>query len=205
MVDDDFATVPSLRGGTMPENWQQLVSNSKEKSIEGFYDVTKMWFEAGVDEESPGNNDVEVGQEVLPTGITNITPQQDEMIDIVGPDIDGTSAIPPVEDLVENSQSTPTINDMNAYENNKSQNPNMRVCFEDSLVIIDEADHTSLGSSMNAFVYFGADSNMRPMINLETTGLRRSPRIAAKKEKTWYKCNLIAKCFCILALAISYN
>ena len=43
VIDDDFSTVPSLRAGTMPDNWQQLVCNSREKSTDGFYDITKTW------------------------------------------------------------------------------------------------------------------------------------------------------------------
>ena len=81
----------------------------------------------------------------------------------------------------------------------------MRVRFEDSPEIINDSDHTSQGSATDNFVEFGTDSNMPPILNLETAGLRRSPRLAAKKERPWYKCNLIAKCFCVLALATSYN
>ena len=41
VFDDNFETVPHLRAGTVPENWEDLVTNSIEKSTEGFYDVTK--------------------------------------------------------------------------------------------------------------------------------------------------------------------
>ena len=30
----------------MPDNWPQLVRNSREKSMDGFYDVTKAWLTA---------------------------------------------------------------------------------------------------------------------------------------------------------------
>ena len=46
VIDDDFSTVPSLRTGTVPSNWKKLVDNSREKSTDGFYDITKSWFEA---------------------------------------------------------------------------------------------------------------------------------------------------------------
>ena len=46
---DNFETVPHIRSGTVPENWEQLVASSKEKSLEGFYDVKKTWFEGKVD------------------------------------------------------------------------------------------------------------------------------------------------------------
>ena len=33
----------------MPSNWSQLVENSRTKSVDGFYDVTKTWFEGQAD------------------------------------------------------------------------------------------------------------------------------------------------------------
>lgn len=45
IFDDDFSTVSHLRAGTVPTNWAQLVEHSREKCIDGFYDVTKTWFE----------------------------------------------------------------------------------------------------------------------------------------------------------------
>ena len=44
IFDDNFETVPHLRSLTVPDKWSELVASSKEKSIEGFYDVTKTWF-----------------------------------------------------------------------------------------------------------------------------------------------------------------
>ena len=49
VFDDNFETVPYLRAGTVPENWSDLVTNSREKSTEGFYDITKTWFDGEVD------------------------------------------------------------------------------------------------------------------------------------------------------------
>ena len=46
VVDDVFSTVPSLREGTVPSNWEELVVNTREKSADGFYDITKTWFDA---------------------------------------------------------------------------------------------------------------------------------------------------------------
>ena len=49
VFDEIFETVPHLRAGTVPENWSDLVTNSREKSTEGFYDITKKWFDGEVD------------------------------------------------------------------------------------------------------------------------------------------------------------
>ena len=44
VFDDDFTTVPHLHANTVPENWAKLVKNSRVRSVDGFYDVTKTWF-----------------------------------------------------------------------------------------------------------------------------------------------------------------
>ena len=49
VFDDNFETVPHLCAGTVPENWADLITNSRENSIEGFYDITKTWFDGEVD------------------------------------------------------------------------------------------------------------------------------------------------------------
>ena len=49
VFEDNFETVPHLRAGTVPENWAELVASSRENITEGFYDVTKTWFEVEVD------------------------------------------------------------------------------------------------------------------------------------------------------------
>ena len=41
VFDEKFETVPHLRAGTVPENWVDLVTNSRENSTEGFYNITK--------------------------------------------------------------------------------------------------------------------------------------------------------------------
>ena len=56
----------------------------------------------------------------------------------------------------------------------------------------------------NEYVNFKEGSHMPPMLNLQTDGLRRSPRIT-KLNRPWYKCNLIAKKKCALALDSSFQ
>ena len=46
VIGDDFSAVTSLRTDTVPSNWKELVDNTREKSADGFYDITKTWFEA---------------------------------------------------------------------------------------------------------------------------------------------------------------
>ena len=49
VFDDDFSTVPSSRKGEVPDNWKQVVQNSRGKSADGFYDVIKKWFDTQAD------------------------------------------------------------------------------------------------------------------------------------------------------------
>ena len=48
MFDDNFETVPHIRAGTVPDNWADLVTNSRKNNTEGFYDITKTWFDGEV-------------------------------------------------------------------------------------------------------------------------------------------------------------
>ena len=58
VFDDNFETVPHLCAGTVPENWSDLVTISIEKSTEGFYGITKTWFDEEVDitDDSPATS-----------------------------------------------------------------------------------------------------------------------------------------------------
>ena len=57
VFDDNFSTVPHLRAGTVPKNWAQLVESSSQKCVDGFFDVTKTWFEGTSDESAREQSD----------------------------------------------------------------------------------------------------------------------------------------------------
>ena len=50
------------------------------------------------------------------------------------------------------------------------------------------------------------DSDMTPIVDLNTTGLRRSPRIAAQNfvsaHASWFTSNTIMKCFCVFRASL---
>ena len=50
VFDDDFTTVPHLRKGTVPSNWEKLVLGSRERSTDEFIDLTKTWLQPTSDE-----------------------------------------------------------------------------------------------------------------------------------------------------------
>ena len=74
VIDDDFSTVPSLRAGTVPDNWQQLVSNSREKSTDGFYDITKTWLteEEDISADTTSNQTIGPGTNSSDDNINNL-------------------------------------------------------------------------------------------------------------------------------------
>ena len=45
VFDDNFTTVPHLRKGKVPPNWNKLIIGSQEKSTDDFFDQTKTWFQ----------------------------------------------------------------------------------------------------------------------------------------------------------------
>ena len=58
----------------------------------------------------------------------------------------------------------------------------------------------------NGHIDFNDDSSIPSIIDLATDGLRRSPRISAKKsEKNHYilSCNTIMKCFCVFGVTMA--
>ena len=58
----------------------------------------------------------------------------------------------------------------------------------------------------NGHIDFNNNSSMPSIINLATTGLQRSPHIAAKeseKNHSSLSCNTIMKCFCVFGVAMT--
>ena len=51
------------------------------------------------------------------------------------------------------------------------------------------------------------DSDMPPIVDLTTAGLRRSPRISAQKAdssySSWFTCNTIMKCVCVFGVVLA--
>jgi hypothetical protein len=44
VFDDNFTTIPNLRVGSQPSNWEELVRSSTEVATERDYDITRTWF-----------------------------------------------------------------------------------------------------------------------------------------------------------------
>ena len=160
VIDDDYSMVPSLRVGTVPSNWKELVDNTRESQQMGsMYDIMKTRFEA----DSPVPH-------APPSAGLDAPDSQD-----AGPEIVGTVAAAGDADD-DNVSSIPV------------HNPNV--------VTQDDTLNEPTTQDTNEYVNFEEGSKMPLVLNLQTAGLRRSPRIA-KLKRPWYKCNLVAFFLCI--------
>ena len=62
VFDDTFSTVPHIRAGTVPPNWESLVRNSSELVTDKDYDLSRTWFDG---EQDPSDDSA-------PTNATNL-------------------------------------------------------------------------------------------------------------------------------------
>ena len=100
----------------MPSNWSQLVENSRTKSVDGFYDVTKTWFEGQAD---PADTDPH-----------SILPQADDKMPEANSDPDITNS----HLMSENAISTQPNNDvLPAININTSAEGFPQLEFEDDI------------------------------------------------------------------------
>ena len=99
VFDDDFSTVPHLRKGTVPPNWEKLVLNSREKSTDEFYDLTKTWFAPTADESAGELLDQNIpseGGHTTPTINPSVIPSPHNLIPTVNQDSEGDTLPIPV-------------------------------------------------------------------------------------------------------------
>ena len=147
------------------------MDNTREKSTDGFYDITKTWFEA----DSP------------PTPLPTHHRAQDQM-----PLIPNTLA----PYVIVGTDATAGEADADNVSSIPVHNPNV--------VTQDDTLNEPTTQDTNEYVNFEEGSKMPLVLNLQTAGLRWSPRIA-KLKKPWYKCNLVAIFFCAFAAAATFQ
>jgi hypothetical protein len=145
VFDDDFTTVPHLRKGTVPPNWEKLVTNCREKSTDEFFDLTKTWFQ----------------------------PTSDESADEV------FESTPPPNEGAENT-SIPQ----------DSEGEQTGIANQPPVVQASEGESDA------------EDLRMPEMVNLETAGHRRSPRLASQEKKKYNFFSGISK-FCAFGLLMA--
>ena len=72
------------------------------------------------------------------------------------------------------------------------------------LVAPDSILDEDINQSTDTFVDLGEGSDMPPMLNLQTAGVRRSPRIV-KLKRPRYKCNLTSRYVFVLTVATIFQ
>ena len=149
VFDDLFTTVACMKKSEVPPNWGELVSKSERVTDED-YDLAKTWLFP----------DAESGDIAMqPTKSPTVVPT-----DATG----GTLNVP---------SNNPTIAQRSRY-----QASDFDFTRSDSVHGISNEDYIQrpFSDSVNAILPETQDDNSAPaLINLETSGLRRSPRLAA--------------------------
>ena len=172
IFDDDFSTVPSLREGTVPANWNQLVQNSRQKSFDGFYDVTKTWFD-GIDDPTSGDQ-----PQIPPVIDSSTSADTDSGFHLSNepgsagplPSEGGPGSIP--------SEGEPsTINNgASIHDHSTAFDPIPSTEDNDATT----EDHSTAFDTIS----FGEDSSMPPIVDFATAGLHRSTR--ERKKPDWF-------------------
>ena len=166
VFDDDFTTVPHLRKGTVPPNWEKLVTGSREKSTTEHYDLTKTWFEPSSDETA--NEILTVESAANEGGNISSTPNE------------GASSV-----RIPNEGASPTVT------------------FDSIPTVTQDSEGESIPPQSQASEGDGGNNLFMPdMINLETAGNRRSPRLSSQKQKN-YSLFSAASRFCTAGLVLA--
>ena len=173
VFDDTFSTVPFMREGTIPPNWAELVRNSTEIATDENFDIAKTWFEGSVDPSEISPSDVPLvsqestftpGNEGAPSiNEGAISANEGELQPI------GNSSASPSEGDASSAPTGPVLASVNTDQNDPfdlSAEPTR----EDS---VPAPLQVSEGDALK----------MPKRLNLEKSGLRRSPRFATKKSK----------------------
>ena len=176
VFDDDFSTVPHLRSGTVPENWSELVRHSRQKSYDGFYDVTKTWFEG---EQDPSADHVPAGPLPSDSGSSMNSPQQpldrNPMLPLVSPD-------EPHEDMTRASggESRKDLTLLNEFSKGMNESSNDSASNLDDLLTHEprlESTIDSEGEDYLPQLLFDGESKMPPIVDITTAGLQRTKRV----------------------------
>ena len=160
VFDDDFSTVPHLRAGTVPPNWAQLVESSSYKCVDGFYDVTKTWFEGTSDESS----DEQSYSHAAPGSTSDVgtLPDMDVPHTHTGESLG-------VDSQIHNPSSVGPL----PYEGGPDSLPQMDESMPTLPIVSPDESH----SPDHDFISFDSDSSsMPPIVDFSTAGLRRSKR-----------------------------
>ena len=201
VFDDDFSTVPNLRANTVPENWAQLVKNSCCKSVDGFYDVTKTWFN-GISDPSAGTD--------IPNQSNQSNTQAATHSQVNAPVDAPFGSTTDSEDTLNGSENTVADFSLDSAgllpsEGGPDISPSEGIS-QPTLPIVPTMDQDEFDATMNQddidTLCFDETSHMPPIVDLSSSGLRRSRRIAGKKPEKHHAISFFTK-ICALGLVLT--
>ena len=168
-----FSTVAHLRSGSVPPNWAQLIKNSSELVTEENYNLSRTWFQG-----------IEDPAETGATSSPATEPSTDQSANSVG---GNSNAILPSQ-----ANNSPSFSTTGSSVNEGGPNKRQRT--------LNEGDQASQMDSPS--VYEGDETLRMPkMVNLQESGLRRSPRIKAMKSIA----TLLTAIFCTSTVSSTVN
>ena len=145
----------------MPDNWQQLVINSREKSTDGFFDVTKTWLTEEEDVSADSTNNQAIGSG------TNLAD-------------DNRNNSLEVENLLSSDSERPTTPTIDSGSGTTSDLESEMDSSDDVVInehVEDPPDNSPDDEPVDASSEYTStfDSEMPPILNLQTAGFSRSP------------------------------
>jgi hypothetical protein len=193
VYDDNFTTVPHMRNLTVPSNWAQLVKNSSELITTEQYDLTKTWFE--------GQDD--------PSADTILQPTTDDAVSNLHGRINQSQA----NSMSNNEDAATTPNEGDAVT---TSNEGDAISKDDissteynfrNLRWTDDSDQQSQTRPDVTAVSEGDEIlGMPSIVNLQESGLRRSPRIAqlnSNASSSFSRKSVLATIFCFGSLLLN--
>ena len=172
--DDNFGTVPYMREGTIPPHWAELVRNSAEIATDENFDIARTWFEGAEDPTDTSPLDLTINPSAsLSTPANEGAPSAYE------------GAPSANEGATTQPTASPTASPSEGAAGILPQRPPLApVEVDDNNPFDLNAENAPPGADSTPFQASEGDSLKMPKrMNLEKSGLRRSPRLIAHKPK----------------------
>ena len=157
IFDDNFTTVPYMNENQVPPNWSNLVANSRELVTDEQFDLAKTWLASSMSQEQEATTNGIHRMDTNPTASESSLPSDAQITPDGIQDMDAPVNTNEIPDTLDNN-----------LNNNSETNIDRPSMPSDSPLQQTQLSPVCEGESMN---------EAPQMINLETTGLRRSARL----------------------------
>ena len=196
VFDDDFTTVESMRNGTVPQNWCELVSKSSERATAEDFNLSNTWFKQNIhdpDDPTTGNaemldnnthwtsNESKQGLDYpLPSQNTEPHSTEASKLDQSTNSTKHSSLVSEGDDLplseVAKISKVPVDSQIPKRSKKKVKLNNLPKSGTEDDILSDLLNNYKVSLKVK-------DDNLKPKyLNLETQGLRRSKQLKPKEE-----------------------